>query len=114
MNMHNEPNRKKYEEIEKLLLHQLKQYWIEIDEKIIIKAIPSAISKVENSFIGLPNRYYYDDGKPQFSPYISVHWLIFLYRLAHDIYKHSNTIPKEADLIYYLNKVLHSNVGFMR
>ena len=101
------------EEIFSILLHQLKQHWIDIDEKVIRSSIPGAIKAVEDNFIGLPNKRFFCDGRVQFSPYMSVQWMIFLYRLAHEIYKNGKTdTPKEADQIYYLNKIMHSNDWF--
>ncbi len=98
------------EEIEKILFHQLGQHWLEIDEEVIRKAVPGAIKSIEGNFAGLPNRRFYCDGEVQFSPYMSVHWMIFLYRLAHEIYVQcDSSTPKEADQIYYLNKIMHSN-----
>ena len=44
---------------------------------------------------------------------MSVQWMIFLYRLAHQIFINGNgNTPKEADQIYYLNKIMHSNDWF--
>lgn len=101
------------EEIEKILFHQLRQHWLEIDEGIIRDAILEAIKAVEYNFAGLPNKRFYCDGEVQFSPYMSVQWMIFLYRLAHEIYaQHGASTPKEADQIYYLNKIMHSNDWF--
>lgn len=101
------------EEILSILLHQMKHHWIDIDEKIIRSAIPGAIKAVGDNFIGLPNKRFFCDGRVQFSPYMSVQWMIFLYRLSHQIYKTNGTVtPKEADQIYYLNKIMHSNDWF--
>lgn len=104
-----ENNRK---EIEEILFHQLRQHWLKIDEAIIKDAIPGAIRAIGDSFTGLPDKRFYCDGKVQFSPYMSVHWMIFLYRLSHEIYQNSLSTPKEADQIYYLNKIMHSNDWF--
>ena len=99
--------------IEELLLHQLRQHWIDIDEDIIRNALPGAIKAIEGNFTGLPNRRFFSDGAVQFSPYMSVQWMIFLYRIAHEIYiQHESSTPKEADQIYYLNKIMHSNDWF--
>lgn len=102
------------EEIEKLLIHQLRLYWSDIDEKIIRNAIPATMNAIENNFKGLPNSRFFCNGLIQFSPFMSVHWMIFLYRLSHEIYVQHGTVntPKEADCIYYLNKIMHSNDWF--
>lgn len=101
------------EEIEKTLMHQLRQHWLEVDEEIIRGAIPKTIKLLEDNFLDLPNKRFFSDGEVQFSPYMSVQWMIFLYRLAHQIYKDRKTdIPKEADQVYFLNKIMHSNDWF--
>lgn len=100
-------------EIISILLHQMKQHWLDIDEETIRNAIPGAVKAVEDNFTGLPNRRFFSDNEVQFSPYVSVQWMIFLYRLAHEIYKNRITdTPKEADQVYYLNKIMHSNDWF--
>lgn len=43
---------------------------------------------------------------------MSVQWMIFLYRLSHEIFKNGGSTPKEADQIYYLNKIMHANDWF--
>ena len=101
------------DDIAELLIHQLKQYWLDIDEEVIRSAIPGAVKAVEDSFIGLPNKRFFYDGKAQINPYMSVQWMILLYRVAHEIYKNNKTdTPKEADQVYYLNKIMHSNDWF--
>ena len=100
-------------EIEELVCYQLKQHWPTFDSEIIHNAMPKAVAILEEGFKGLPNHRFYDNGAAQFSPYMSVQWMIFLYRLSHEIYKGGYiNIPKEADQIYYLNKVMHSNDWF--
>ena len=100
-------------QIKEILLHQLKQHWTDVDEEIIDKALPAAAGAVERNFRGLPNRRFFSGGEVQFSPYMSVQWMIFLYRLSREIYKDGGVdTPKEADQVYYLNKILHSNDWF--
>lgn len=101
------------EKIEKVLLHQLRHQWLDIDETVIHSAIQKALEKTKDGFEGMPNPRFCVDGKAQFNPYMSVQWMIFLYRLSHEIYvcAEDNT-PKEADLVYYLNKIMHSNDWF--
>lgn len=43
---------------------------------------------------------------------MSVQWMIFLYRIAHAVYKRTNGKAKEADQLYYLNKIMHANDWF--
>lgn len=107
------PLNQQHKEIKDLLLHQLHQYWTDIDDDIIEAALPNTFDTIEESFTGLLNRRFSVDGVAQFSPYMSVQWMIFLYRLSHAIFKNGGaTIPKEADQIYYLNKIMHSNDWF--
>ena len=94
--------------VEKTVLHQLKLYWPEISEKVIADAVPAALKEIETGFFGLPNKRFFKDGKVQFSPFISTQWMIFLYRLSHEIYVQSGGTASEADQVYYLNKAMHA------
>ena len=58
----------------------------------------------------MPNKRFYDGKDVHFSPYMSVQWMNFLYRLSHYIYK--NMGGTTADQVYYLNKVMHGNDWF--
>lgn len=101
------------EELKKLVLHQLKAHWIDIDEKVITAAVPGAVEALMKNFEGLPNRRFYDGKNTLISPYITVQWAIFLYRLSCEIFEGGGSIaPKEAEQVYYLNKILHSNDWF--
>ena len=100
-------------EVETLVCFQLKQHWPDVNEEVIRDSIPAALLKIEKGFTGLPNKRYYRDKDVCFSPYMSVQWMIFLYRLSHAIYKDGGgTAPKEADQVYYLNKMMHANDWF--
>ena len=96
--------------IDKIVLHQLKNYWLEIDEDVIIKAVPQALQALDNCFSGLPIKRFFDGNESLFSPYVSIHWMLFLYRLSHLLYQKGNT--QAADQVYYLNKVMHANDWF--
>ncbi|MBQ9032174.1 MAG: transferase [Parasporobacterium sp.] len=105
--------RREIDSIKQILFQQLKLYWPETNENIILEALPKTIDVFEEGFKGLPNKRYYNGTDVLFSPYFSVQWMIFLYRLSHEIYLRGvETIPKEADQIYYLNKIMHSNDWF--
>lgn len=100
-------------QIKDILLYQLKHHWTDVEEMIIENALPDATKAVEENFRDLPNRRFFLDGEVQFSPYMSVQWMIFLYRLSHEIYKNGGaSTPKEADQVYYLNKIMHANDWF--
>ncbi|MBO7426505.1 MAG: transferase [Clostridiales bacterium] len=90
-----------------LLLHQLRNYWTDIDEDCIASAVDSAMEMIEKNYKGLPNRRYFNDGQVVFSPYISVQWMNFLYRVSRAIYL-KNGYCDSADQVYYLNKIMHS------
>lgn len=101
------------EEIVSILMHQMKQHWLNIDEEVIRSAIPGTIKAIKDGFVDLPNKRFFFNNEVQFSPYVSVQWMIFLYRLAHEIYRNNRIdTPKEADQVYYLNKIMHSNDWF--
>lgn len=99
------------DEITRIVLYQLKRFWFDIDESVIQEAIPSALKIIKDSFSGLSSPRFFQEGEAQFSPYMSVHWMLFLFRLSHQIYingRENSQTPKEADMVYYLNKILHS------
>lgn len=98
-------------QITTLVLHQLHSYWIDIDEQLIASAIPDTLSIVDESFYGLPNKRFFDGEKTCFSPYMSVQYMIFLYRLSRVIYKRKGSV-ETADQVYYLNKIMHGNDWF--
>lgn len=101
-------------ELKEIVLRQMKNYWLDIDETVIDKAIPGAVTAMEKGFANLPDKRFFDGNKVRFSPYISIQWMIFLYRLAHEIFLNGekDNTPKEADQIYYLNKIMHANDWF--
>ena len=72
--------------IKQVLLHQLRSYWIDINEQIIIDAIPDALQAIEQNYTGMPNKRFWDGEHVVFSPYMSTQWMNFLYRLSHAIY----------------------------
>lgn len=101
--------------IKKIVLRQLNNYWEDIDENVIVSAIPDTLNDISDCFKNMPNKRFYDSSEKKsiLSPLMSVHWMIFLYRLAHQIYLNGNgNTPKEADQVYYLNKIMHSNDWF--
>ena len=92
---------------EKQLLHQLDQWWPDYDKSIIIDCIKPAIEKIEIDYSAMPSARYYCEGKLVFNPLHSLTWMLFLYRLSREIYQKFGAV-KEADMIYYLNKIMHS------
>lgn len=63
----------------------------------------------ENFSKSVSNRFYDEEGMV-FNPYFSLTWMIFLYRLSHNLYK--SGLNELAGKVYYLNKIMHSNDWF--
>lgn len=93
--------------IEKTLLRQLHNYWVDVDEDTILSAIPTALDTIQKNYERLPNKRFFDGKDVQLSPLISVQWMNFLYRLSHALYKMEGE-GTAADQVYYLNKIMHS------
>ena len=98
------------DEIAALVLHQLRGYWTDIDERTVAAAVPAALRAIEANYAGMPNRRFWDEQGLVFSPYMSVQWMNFLYRLSHELYRSGG--GESADQVYYLNKILHGNDWF--
>lgn len=96
--------------IEEILLHQLKSHWPQVDEDIIKQSIPTSLDKIEKNYQGMPNPRFWNGNDVVFSPYMSTQWMNFLYRLSHELYLRGAGI--EADQVYYMNKIMHSNDWF--
>ena len=86
------------EQIKRIVLHQLRAHWLNVDEQIIEDALPGALKAVEAGFYGSPSRRFFDGEEVLFSPYHSVQWMIFLYRLSREIHVKSPG-AKEADQV---------------
>ena len=98
--------RPRAEEVGALVLHQMRGFWTQIDEKAVTDAVPTALRALEENYAGMPNRRLWDEEGLVFSPYRSVQWMNFLYRLSHALYRTGG--GDSADQVYYLNKILHS------
>ena len=98
------------EDIGKIVLHQLKNFWPEIDETAILRAVPQTLQSLDRCFYGLPNKRFFNGKESVFSPYMTIHWMLFLYRLSRFLYLEGNV--SSADKVYYLNKILHANDWF--
>ena len=103
----------KPEVVKQLVFRQLSNYWIDTDTVVIEDAIDETLRQMNNNFKDLPNGRFAKGGEAIVSPYMSVQWMILLYRLAHQIYLNGDgSTPKEADQVYYLNKIMHANDWF--
>lgn len=80
------------------------------ERKEIEASYEEAIVNCEENFLHTSNKYYSRtiDGKQNayFNPFHSVQWMIFLYYLAHSIFKKGSS-TKICDKLYYLNKLLN-------
>ena len=91
---------------ERILLHQLDGYWPDYDREAIADQILPALALMEKNYSAMPSARFWRDGEMVFSPWYSVTWMIFLYRLSHLLSENGNA--HEADVFYYLNKIMHS------
>lgn len=91
--------------IERQVLHQLSSHFVDIDKKVVKASINNALNDMEETFKGLSS-------ERVFNPYHSVTWMIFLYRLSWHLAHDNEKVCKEADMVYYLNKIMHSNDWF--
>ena len=69
-----------------LLLHQLRSFWCDVNEESIRKVLPKTMEQIEEGFRSSPSKRFYDGKNIVFSPYMSIHWMIFMYRLSHHIF----------------------------
>lgn len=95
-----------YNDIKSTLLLQLNNWWHDLDSDVIAIVIPEAMEQMEQDFQSMPSQRFYKDGKMVFSPFHSVTWSIFLYRVA-KLLSNKGAV-KEADAVYYLNKIMNS------
>lgn len=95
-----------HERIRKILFRQLENFWDEWDEEVINRQIPEALEQMNKNYSMAASKQRYRDGNMVFDPMYMGTWAIFLYKLSRLLFLEGNN--KEAECIYYLNKVLHS------
>lgn len=95
-----------HERIRKILFRQLENFWDEWDEEVINRQIPEALEQMNKNYSMAASKQRYRDGNMVFDPMYTGTWAIFLYKLMRLLFLEGNN--KEAECIYYLNKVLHS------
>lgn len=91
------------------LFRQLGLFWNGINFNIIEKAAEDALIRMDKILFHLSrkNKYVWSGGaEPIFSPMNSVQYSIYLYLLSKSV--HEKWGGKEADAVYYLNKIMHS------
>lgn len=97
--------------VEDTLLHQLHSYWSMVDDEIILSVVPDTLDAICQNYEGMPNMRFFDGKDVHFSPFMSVQWMNFLYRISNALYKKYGNC-ESADQVYYLNKIMHSNDWF--
>lgn len=98
------------EQFEQNLIKQLHMYWTDFNASIIKNALPEALIRMESLLNGTSSSNTYvwkTSDETTFSPMNSVQYSIFLYLLSNTLY-HSKDCLKEAEVVYYLNKIMHS------
>ena len=96
--------------IAETVLRQLKNYWEEVDSDSIRAAVPEALQMIQKNYYEMPNGRFWNGKEVVFSPFMSVQWMNFLYRLSHVLYLRGG--GESADQVYYLNKIMHANDWF--
>ena len=95
------------ENITELLVHQLNSWWGDAYSQAIVRDnVAEALEKVEQGYSGLSAQHFCENGVVKFSPFHSVSWSVFLYRLSRILFLQENL--REANVVYYLNKIIHS------
>lgn len=92
-----------------ILHRQLDSHWINYDFSRIEGTVNEALGLLETGMNDLSEECKYardEKGEVYFSPYNTVEYSIFLYHLSHLLY--NKEYEREATLIYYLNKIMHS------
>lgn len=100
------------ENLLRLILRQLDSNFLleDDDAEIVSTFLDSAIAVCEENFLHAPNKYCTvlegGEKKALFNPYNTVQYMVFLYSLAHLIYKQEGGLPV-CDKLYCLNKMLN-------
>ena len=93
-------------EISNLVIHQLRSFWVDVKPNIIKENVQDALQYIDSDFKDINSPRFQVKGSSVFNPLMSVHWMIFLYRLSSIIYKNGDR--QYADQVYYLNKIMHA------
>ncbi|MCR4754335.1 MAG: hypothetical protein K5868_02275 [Lachnospiraceae bacterium] len=97
------------ENLKRIINIQLNSYWAEYEYSLIESCVDEAVEIIEEGMSQLSDECKYvrdESGEVFFSPYNTVEYGIFLYRLSNLVYKKG--YEREATLVYYLNKIMHS------
>lgn len=105
-----------------LLQHQLESFYLlDVFKKklgtnacgydgmeVIENHIPYVLGKMERCFSYIKNKYYCSCGEPIFNPLHVCQWTMFLYEMAHSIYKTDPEHTDLCDMIYGISKCFSS------
>lgn len=80
-----------------ILIHQMRNWWLEFDEEVIKKYISQALNEMEENYKEMSSSRYQKDDQIIINPVYSVTWNIFLYRLSRILYL--NSYVQEANCI---------------
>lgn len=97
-------------EIAQMLITQLSNYGWNYDKNIVTDHLDDALERMEECMKNLAGGRFVNGENVVFSPYHSVSYSIFLYYLSNALGKNGHT--REAEVVYYLNKVMHANDWF--
>lgn len=92
------------------LLWQIEHFWKEFNRDIILEAVREAVPIMKKTITANTAKRLKDNTGWKLSPLHSVSWMIFLYRVSRILYKRNHI--SDADIVYYLNKVMHSTDWF--
>lgn len=93
-------------DVEKLVKHQLSNFWNDNDRYDLLDYIKSALEDMEYNYSVSKSTRFFDEKGLVFNPLYSITWMIFLYRLSHRLL--GGGLQEVADKVYYLNKIMHS------
>ena len=96
-------------EIAHMLVKQLDNYGWKFDEEVVLSFLDIALERIgecRQELVAAKR----EDGDVHFSPYHSVAYSVFLYYLSNSLGKAGHN--REAEVVYYLNKVMHANDWF--
>ena len=97
-------------ELNRLVAKQLDHLFIfnaDSESLALTTGIETALAKCETCFSATTNKYYHRNGKPNFNPFHSGQYSIFLYFLSRVVFIADPEMRSLADRIYYLNKALN-------
>lgn len=100
---------KNRDELIQLVNRQINNFWTVDISKDIEYVMDMTLTRLQQDFLSVNNKYINSDDDQLLRPTHSVSWSIFLYFLSHELYKCKK---ESAEYVYYLNKIMHSNDWF--